>query len=235
MGGRGRFGHEHGDVIVSEGDIVLLAPKTPNDYGLEDSLQKWDLLWAYFSPPSNWRVLMKWPEEAPGILKLRLPEGNHRTKIVGQFLEAHQLNRGPRRHREMFAMNAIERTLLWCDEINPQCKYASMDPRILLAMNYLCENMSGDVTIASLATRCGMSVSRLSHVFREQVGRPPHQFLELQRITYARQLLEVTKESVANIADEVGFPDQFHFSRRFKHFTGVSPRSYREKMRVSSV
>jgi len=235
LDGMGRFGHEQGELLAKRGDLVLVSPRTLNDYGLENTLKRWDLLWAYFFARVDWHVLLKWPEVVPGIMRLRLPAGRLRKNVVDQLTETHRLNTGPRRHREMLAMNSLEKTLLLCDEINPRSEQASMDPRVLMAMDYLCENMSKSVTLASLARKCGMSVSRLAHVFRDQVGQPPHQFLEIRRVTYARQLLELTHESVANIASEVGFPDQFHFSRRFKHFTGLSPRAYRQKALGSQV
>lgn len=233
LNGLGRFDYENGELLVRQGDIVLLAPKTLNDYGLEDTLKRWDLLWAYFFPHPHWHMLLQWPNEAPGLLRLHLPGGKLRTQIVRGLMEAHRLNIGPQRHREMFAMNALEKVLLCCNSINPRSEQPRMDPRILLAMDYLCQNLSATITLSLLARRCGMSVSRLAHLFREQSGQTPLQFLETQRMTHARQLLELTQESVANIASEVGFPYSFHFSRRFKHHTGVSPRNYRQNLSLA--
>jgi len=235
LDGMGRFGHANGEFLAGKGDIVLITPKTLNDYGLEDTLKRWDLLWAYFFPHTDWHMLLQWPDESPGLFRLHVPVGKMRRQIVREFTQAHRLNTGPRRHREMFAMNALEKVLLWCDEINPRSEHSTMDPRVLLAMDYLCQNLSQAITLSLLARRCGLSVSRLAHLFREQSGQTPHQFLEIQRMAHARQLLELTQESVANIASEVGFPNSFHFSRRFKHHLGVSPRHYRNKLLASSV
>lgn len=230
LGGVGRFGYENGEMLARKGDMVLLAPKTLNDYGLEDTLKRWDLLWAYFFPHTNWHMLLQWPNESPGLLRLHLPGGALRTQIVRGLMETHRLNTGPPRHREMFAMNALERVLLLCDRVNPRSEHSRMDHRVLLAMDYLCQNLSETITLSILARRCGLSVSRLAHLFREQSGQTPLQFLEMQRMAHARQLLELTQESVGNIASEVGFPNSFHFSRRFKHHTSVSPHNYRRNL-----
>ena len=119
-------------------------------------------------------------------------------------------------------MNAIERCLLYCDEVNPLSEQSRMDPRVLLAMNYLCRNLSRATKLSTVAAECRISVSRLAHLFREHSGQAPHQFLEMQRIIRAQQLLEMTEDPVATIASEVGFMDQFHFSHRFKHHLGLS-------------
>jgi AraC-like DNA-binding protein len=36
---------------------------------------------------------------------------------------------------------------------------------------------------------------------------------------------------VAHVALELDFTNEFHFSRRFKQFTGLSPKAYRESHR----
>jgi AraC family transcriptional regulator of arabinose operon len=232
--GMGRFGHRRGDLNVDTGDLVLLAPRTPNDYGLEGTLKRWDLLWAYFFPRPNWHALLRWPEVAPGLMQICLDLGKVRSEIVGQMMECHRLNMSPRRHKELFAMNALERVLLSCDDLNSNSECARFDPRVFRAMEFLCENVGNRVTLTGIAKYCGISCSRLSHLFRSHSGQTPRQFLERERISRARQLLELTQDSVTNIASEAGFTDVFHFSRRFKLHTGLSPRMYRQNRVASS-
>jgi len=233
LGGKGRFGHERGELTVARGDLVLLPPKIRHDYGLEETLKRWDLLWAYFFPRFDWLELLKWPEEVAGILCLHMPNPPLRNRIVRQLMEAHRLHMGPQRQREMLAMNALEKVLLLCDGVNPKSEQSCVDSRVLRAMDYLCQNLSQAVTLDRLAQRCGLSVSRLAHLFREQVGQTPHQFLEMQRMARARLLLDLTQQPVTAIAAETGFPDPFHFSKRFKHHLGLSPRNYRSNLLAS--
>jgi AraC family transcriptional regulator of arabinose operon len=230
MGGKGRFGHDRGELIVSRGDFVLLAPRVRNDYGLEDSLKRWDLLWAYFFPHGHWHDLLQWPEEAPGLMRLRVEEDTSRTRIVKLLAECNRLNTSPRRHRELLAMNILEKAFLCCDDFNPVWDSIRFDPRILRAMEYVCKNLDRPTTITSIAEHCGISGSRLAHLFRSQSGQTVHQFLEQERIARARQLLELTQDSITGIAEKGGFVDLFHFSRRFKHYVGISPRGYRQRL-----
>jgi AraC family transcriptional regulator of arabinose operon len=80
--------------------------------------------------------------------------------------------------------------------------------------------------VASLASSVALSPSRFAHLFRQQVGVSPMQYVDLQRLQRAKQLLERTAKSISEIAFEVGY-DPIHFSLRFKQHTGVSPRAYR--------
>lgn len=230
LGGMGRFGHADGELLARKGDLVLLMPETRNDYGLENTLRRWDLLWAYFFPRKEWLSLLKWPQIAPGLLYLHLSNPTERAGITRQLHETHRLNSGPRRLREFFAVNAFEKALLLCDGANPNSERPFTDPRVEQAKDYLCENLAHPITLTLLARHCGLSPSRLSHLFREQVGQTPRQFLELHRLTQASQLLALTQQPICAIAAEVGFPDLFHFSKRFRRHFRVSPRGYRQQL-----
>ena len=226
--GRGCIRHAHGELTVEKGDLVLLLPETRYDYSPLGKPKHWDLLLAYFFPRTDWYALLKWPQVAPGLLRLQLAEPALRRKIERELLEVNRLYNGPLNHREMFAMNGLEKVFLNCNLLPLKTEKSGLDPRVLRAMDFLCRNLSQPVTLARLARECGMSVSRLSHLFREQVGQTPQLFLEVQRLKQARMCLELTRNSVNFIALEVGFQDPFHFSHRFKHHFGVSPKKYRE-------
>ena len=230
LGGRGRFGHGNGELVVSPGDLVLLRPKARNDYGLEAKLRRWDFLWAYFFPRSEWHDLLQWPEAGPGVLCIHVSEPSRRRVLSQQMAEIHRLNSGPLVHHEMFAMNALEKCLLHCDLINPRSRQSDIDPRVLRALDYLCESLSEPVVLPDLARHCGISLSRLAHLFRAQVGQTPQQFLELKRMARACRLLELTQNPVAQIASILAFHDPFHFSNRFKRHLGLSPRAYRQQV-----
>jgi len=47
----------------------------------------------------------------------------------------------------------------------------------------------------------------------------------------ARQLLDVTDATIAEIAHEVGYADAFYFSRHFRRHHGMSPSEYRDRDR----
>ena len=88
------------------------------------------------------------------------------------------------------------------------------------------------MALADVARAAGLSVSRLSLLFKAGVGQTPMQFLETQRMTRARQLLQLTSRPIGAIALEVGFESPIHFSLRFRKAVGVSPRSFRRKLGI---
>jgi AraC family transcriptional regulator of arabinose operon len=229
VAGKGRFGHAGGEMIATPGDLMLHAPESPHDYGVEASLKHWELLWAHFLPRPAWHELLHWPEAAKGLLHIRLPDEPARRRMRELFLELHQLNSGGLRRRQMFAMNQLERILLTADLCNPRSEQARIDPRIRLAVDHICANLSQPLRVDSLAALCHLSPSRFAHLFRQQVGQTPQQFVELQRLNRAKELLALTPRTIQTIAYDLGFENPFYFTLRFRKHTGMSPSEYRKE------
>lgn len=76
-----------------------------------------------------------------------------------------------------------------------------------------------------LAERLGISVSSLSHKYREASGETPTQTQIRLRMNLAKSLL-LKGSSVKEAASRSGFYDEFHFSRVFKRLHGQCPSAY---------
>ena len=225
-----RSGGGHASKVSLEpGDIVLIRPNALHDYGTARTEESWEILWTHFTPRPHWLSWLGWPEEAPGVLKLSLT-GEVREKVEAALWEMHRRATGPLARREDFALHALEEALLWCETATPAAR--KLDPRVDAAMRFLLENLARPLTLAEVARASGLSVSRLSYRFKTEVGQTPMQFLETQRMTRARQLLQLTNRPVAAIALEVGFESPIHFSLRFRKVIGVSPRAFRRQLGI---
>lgn len=229
LAGRGRFGHATGEIQAVPGDLVLIRPAALHDYGVEPRLQRWELLWAHFQPRPAWLELLAWPEAAPGLLHLNLQHSRLWTRVARRVADVHALATSAHRRRGSLAMNALEEVFLWCDAANPRAVATPVDDRIRAAMDFACARLADRLAVADIADAAGLSVSRLAHLFRAQVGCTPQQFLERQRLQRAAQLLTLSGHPVKRIAREVGFDNPFYFTLRFKRFTGCSPRQYRSR------
>lgn len=93
---------------------------------------------------------------------------------------------------------------------------------------YLQEHMHELIRLEDIAQHCHVSVSTLSHRYREICGESPMHTHNNMRMDHAQQLL-LLGESVSNIADQLGYSDVYHFSKAFKKHEGVSPTAFLKK------
>ena len=93
------------------------------------------------------------------------------------------------------------------------------------------DDVRGELSLAEFAQSVNLSVWRLCHIFKSDVGMPPIRYLRLLRMERAKDLLESSFLSVKEIAYQVGLNDESHFVRDFKSTYGYSPALYRSQFR----
>lgn len=109
--------------------------------------------------------------------------------------------------------------------------YSSQDAnkitQIRPAINYIDANYDKQISLAEIAKSSYLSVSRLAHVFKEQMGITIIDYLTSVRIERAKQLLLATDQNCTEVCFEVGYNNQSYFTRTFKELVGVTPRQFR--------
>jgi transcriptional regulator GlxA family with amidase domain len=108
-----------------------------------------------------------------------------------------------------------------------------MDPRVRQAINLLSEDLSRDFDFKALAASVNLSPSRLRHLFKDETGLTPAQYLKRLRLERARELLEGSFLRLKEVMPQVGINDESHFVRDFKQAHGLPPRRYRQHSRKS--
>lgn len=223
--GRGRFGSPDGSVVPAvSGRIVLLRPGTPHDYRIDQAAASWEIAYCHFHPRSDWLDLLDWPQVAPGIGALDVA-GAPADRIGEALLTAGYFHRSDQPRSQLFAINALEQALLWCDSQNPLARRT--DERLVAVLEHIDAHLDRPLTVAGLARVAGLSPSRFAHLFREQLQASPMAYVERQRIALAKDLLRETARPVGAIARDVGFEDALYFSSRFRRIAGDSPSGYR--------
>lgn len=94
------------------------------------------------------------------------------------------------------------------------------------------EDVRGELSLGEFAQSVNLSVWRLCHIFKSDVGMPPIRYLRLLRMERAKALLESSFLSVKEIAYQVGLNDESHFVRDFKSTYGFSPALYRIRFKT---
>jgi len=106
---------------------------------------------------------------------------------------------------------------------------ANEDRPIIRAKSIIDRNYSDpELNLDSVSSQVGLNSSYLSTIFKKKFKVSFIDYLTEVRIKHAKELLLSTDDSVAVISEAVGFVDSKYFTKRFKKYTGVSPRDYKK-------
>ncbi len=105
----------------------------------------------------------------------------------------------------------------------------SKDSRILDVLNYIENNVNGNLNNTVLAQVTNMATNSFSRLFNEELGVYPQKYVKKKRIDKACILLHHSNLSIDEIAIRTGFADRYHFSRIFKQIANISPAIYKKE------
>ena len=97
--------------------------------------------------------------------------------------------------------------------------------------DFLVGHLDRRVTIAELSKKYLINTSSLKTVFKAVYGMPIAAYVKTYRMQQAMQLLRETDDSIAVIAQKVGYETQGKFTKTFKEKTGILPTKYRKLYR----
>ena len=101
--------------------------------------------------------------------------------------------------------------------------------RIGPALRFMRERIGRSITLDEIAATVNLSKSRFSGLFQEITGVAPVAYFNQLRIKQAQELLLLTSLSIGEVAEQLGFYDAYHFSRKFKRMVGSGPKEYRTR------
>ncbi len=93
---------------------------------------------------------------------------------------------------------------------------------------YIDENFIQDIDITTLAEMSGYSYDYFRHLFKEEAGVSPKNYIIDKRINFAKKLLLEMNISVSEVAHRCGFSTGSQFTVIFKERTGASPLQYKK-------
>ncbi|WP_299654966.1 AraC family transcriptional regulator [uncultured Tateyamaria sp.] len=95
--------------------------------------------------------------------------------------------------------------------------------RFQAVLDHIAQNLPDRMSLDELASIANLSPYHFARVFRDTMGHSPHQYIKLQRVAVAKQMLKRSDEPIAAIAYDCGFSSQSHMTDVFKKTLGVTP------------
>ena len=95
------------------------------------------------------------------------------------------------------------------------------------AKDYIERHFTEHFSLAQLAALSGYSPKHLCRAFTARFGTAPFEYKRSLAMKSAEQLLAMTTYPIKQVAEAVGYPDLYHFSKIFSAWTGMPPGRFR--------
>ncbi|MET1057793.1 MAG: AraC family transcriptional regulator [Pedobacter sp.] len=224
---------EGGGVIYLNGipyelypNSYFIIPKnTPHRYHSNES-NPWSIYWVHFMGDLSESIYGRSLENAePSVHPI--PYDENRIKLFEQIysIVEHGLNE---KEMEIMNFNMLHfiSSLIYYKEANPSIYNTDSISNSIL---YMKQHLNGKFGIEDLAAQQHLSVSHYSRSFKQKTGSSPINYFNQLKIQKSCQYLYFTDRSIKEICKELGFDDQYYFSRLFKSITGSSPSQYKKR------
>lgn len=218
------FEYEGRMLVVGPGHLVIIPPEMIHKCSPR-SFENWQFKMLFIRP--SWLKIAFGLKSVDYIPTVKMPNEKNLKQTSNLFRIL--LSKLPTIQKESCLIRDLPGLLNFGEFIVESsecfCNYNTKAFRI--TREYLHENFLGKITLDNLVDVSGLSKFHLIRLFNKTCGVSPHGYLMTLRINHAKK--ELLKDmSIAEVAAEVGFYDQSHFSKTFKQYMGITPDYYRK-------
>jgi AraC-like DNA-binding protein len=105
-------------------------------------------------------------------------------------------------------------------------------PLIQSLITYIDENTIINLTVADISKALFISESKIRNAFKQEMGMTIGRYIDDMVFIKAKRLLSNPENTIASVSSELGFCDQFYFSRRFKEKFNITPTRFKMQNKI---
>ena len=213
---------------VVENDFFVLSHELAVRFG--SSIENpWSIYWAFFSGAQAFNIML----HLMGSNTIAPRKAKPLVGRVAQFHDIlHHLELLENMENLVYANSRFYSFL--CSfrlTVLSAKKHATKDG-VIQSIEFMRENIHGTITLDELAKVAGLSVSHYCALFKKKTMQSPLNLYTSMKIQRACQMLQNKSQTIKSVAYNLGFFDQYHFSKVFKQIIGTSPKTFKSHGRV---
>ncbi len=230
------------------GEMSVHLAKGSGDFGLsEDHAAAAEIMKPLKSADLMESSLIKRVLQGLDEFKARLVEPSETAEAVRAFLERMEgqlIGKTERRYAESpDIFSDLERSSCWQELKEAVQRHLSRMQEIAYRhtfvysettnriMAYLSEHYADKLSMSVLADQVHMNENYLSKLFKKETGKTITRYMIEVRMEQAKRLLATMRHKVNQVASEVGYASEAHFSTAFKTYYGITPSQYVDSLR----
>lgn len=209
-------------------DSFIIIPEGKSHAYFTEQENPWSIYWIHFMGAKT-KKLHPYYNKPISITRGKDSRINSRLKLFEEIF--HSLERGFGTDTLEFvnlSFHYLLASFIHVQHFRSIQTEAEKDP-VTQSVNFMLENIHRSIRLNELASNVQLSVSHFSRLFISKTNQSPIDYFNQLKVQKACRLLDFSKLSVSEIAQELGYEDPFYFSRVFKKVMGLSPGKFRKK------
>ena len=227
--GSGRLEYQGKQYKLTAGDNIFINCQLPYSHTTDTDL--WNIQWIHFNGPTLDSIYSKYCDRGgqPVFRPKEQPAQDKINKIWTEIMNT----AGSADYMKDMKINALLSEMLvfiMAESWHPEKKKSTSKRASMLAIKeYIDQNYKRSIKLNELAEKFYIDKYYLSKTYKKQFGQNISSYLQMVRITKAKQLLRFTDQTLEEIAEAVGITPARYFSEVFRSVEGISPSTYRKQ------
>ncbi len=225
--GRGWIETDNKCNYLKENSFLIIPAHTPHTYGA-DELNPWSIYWIHFKGIKT-EMFSSIYNKLIQIDDAENSRIDYRLKIFDEMYKNLEMG---------YSTDNLEYVSLCFMHFMASLKYIRQfraikhnqeNDIIQACISFMRDNLDQKVSLQTIANQVGYSSNHLNVIFKESTSYTILEYFNQLKIQRACSLLQFTSNSIKEIAFNLNFYDQYHFSKAFKKEMEISPREYKKK------
>ena len=177
------------------------------------------------------RYLMEMTENGKFCFTMKEEELDECRKLINELLVNDDRQSNWRRFSDVSRIFPILRMSIdTMQSAERELPKLSLSPTANRVISYIDANFTSKFSLNDLSRMFGLSVSTLSHEFKNYTGRSIYEYVLQKRILLAKQKI-FENIPLSEVSYQCGFSDYSNFLRQFNLIAGMSPSKYRKSLK----
>jgi AraC family transcriptional regulator of arabinose operon len=227
--GKGLIELESQKISISPNTFFIIPKNVPHHY--KSSVQDpWTIYWVHFKGKKADVIYTRYLNRTVTD-GLTIPYTLNRVQSFNEIYQLLEHSYHPL-VMEIVNVKLLEfiASFIYYEQINPA---VLEDDAITHSIRFMKENIRQLFTVENLARQQNLSVSHYTRLFKAKTGYTPIQYFNQLKIQLSCQYLYFSDRKIKEICNEIGFVDQYYYSRLFRKMMGISPAKYKSQKKTS--
>lgn len=219
--GKGIIEVEDQTYYMGKADAFCIPRNRKHKY-YADKSEPWSILWVHFKGENT----EYFPIEECKIVHINSRHSDNRMTVLFNLL-FRVLERNYTLGNFIYISQVLSLILSEVYFREKVDESTSQNRHVTMVIRFMYQNLAKGLTLEDISEEVQLSKSYLNSIFKQQTGHSPVEFFIHLKMQEACKLLKSTDMYIYEVSSQLGYEDQYYFSRIFKKVVGMSPKEYK--------